>query len=467
MAAVISMMLATAIAAPAQTFTLLHSFDMTDGAYPVTLVQGTDGNLYGITTYGGTKVCPLRGPNVGCGTAFKITPGGALTTLYNFCSKSNCNDGYYPWAALVQATDGNFYGTTYYAADHARTDSAGTIFRITSGGTLTTLHQFDFTDGANSSAPLIQGADGSLYGTTYQGGSAGGGTAFKITLAGAFTKLHDFCTGTCSDGGSPLGGLVQGTDGNFYGTANSGGAFYGTVFKMTPSGTVTTLHSFGFSDGANPAAGLVQASDGNFYGTTSSGGANFYYGTAFVMAPDGALKTLYNFGKPGGAFPMAPLIQATDGNLYGTTSEGGTSDNGILFQLTTGGLLTTLHNFDFTDGTYSVAAITQDTSGVFYGTAAQGASSDTNAGTVFSLAVGLGAFVETLPTSGAVGSGVKILGTNLKGATHVTFNGTPASFKVVSNTEITTIVPLGATTGNVEVTTPGGTLKSNLAFQVP
>lgn len=458
----IALCAAAAIAAPAQTFTLLHSFDMADGAYPLTLIQATDGNLYGTTTYGGTHVCPLHGPNVGCGTVFKITPGGTLTTLYNFCSQPNCADGYYPFAGLVQATDGNFYGTTYFNAN----ESPGTVFRITPQGKLTTLHTFDYGDGANPAAPLIQAADGNLYGTTYQGGSVSGGTAFKITLDGTFTMLHDFCTGSCSDGGSPLGGLVQGTDGNFYGTTNSGGEFFGTVFKMTPSGTVTTLYSFGFSDGANPYAGVVQAGNGNFYGTTSSGGANYYYGTAYAMKPDGTFTTLYNFGQPGGAFPMAPLIQATDGNLYGTTSEGGTGNNGIVFRLTPGGVLTTLHNFDFTDGEYSVAALVQDTSGVFYGTAAQGANANTNAGTIFSVSVGLGPFVETQPTSGRVGSTVKILGTNLTGATSVTFNGTAATFKLQSNSLISATVPAGATTGPVHVIKPHGTVTSNVPFRV-
>jgi uncharacterized repeat protein (TIGR03803 family) len=461
-AALSACLLAGAIAARAQTFTLLHSFDMTDGAYPLTLIQATDGNLYGTTSYGGTKVCPLRGPNVGCGTVFKITPGGTLTTLYNFCSKTDCDDGYYPFAGLVQATDGNFYGTTYFDQN----EGPGTIFRITPEGKLTTLHRFDGGDGANPSAPLIQASDGNLYGTTYEGGAAEGGTAFKITLDGTFTLLHTFCTGDCSDGGSPVAGLIQGTDGNLYGTTSSGGEFFGTVFEMTTDGTVTTLHSFGFSDGANPAAGLVQASNGNFYGTTSSGGANFYYGTAFGMTPDGAFTTLYNFGAPGGTFPMGPLIQATDGNLYGTTSEGGPSDSGSLFRLTTGGVLTTLHDFDFTDGAYPVAALLEDTNGVLYGTAAEGANADTNAGTVFSLSVGLGPFVVTQPAAGKVGQTVTILGTNLTGATSVTFNGTAAAFTVTSGSDIKAEVPTGATTGPVQVTKPAGTVTSNVNFQV-
>jgi uncharacterized repeat protein (TIGR03803 family) len=232
----------------------------------------------------------------------------------------------------------------------SRTKALDIVFRITPEGELTTLHRFNYSDGDNPTGALIQGADGNLYGTTYQGGAVGGGTAFKISLGGAFTLLHSFCTGSCSDGGSPVAGLVQGADGNFYGTASSGGTGFGTVFKMTPGGAVTTLHSFGFSDGANPSAGVVQARNGNFYGTTTDGGANFYYGTAFELSPSGSLTTLYNLGEPGGAFPLAPLIQATDGNLYGTTSEGGANDDGILFRLTPGGVLTTLHTFDFTDG---------------------------------------------------------------------------------------------------------------------
>jgi uncharacterized repeat protein (TIGR03803 family) len=231
--------------------TILHTFDGTDGASPAeALVHATDGNFYGTTSGGGIPLCVG-----GCGTIFKITPGGTLTTLYRFCSQLNCTDGYATEAGLVQDINGNFYGTLYYGGDHAE----GTVFKITPSGTLTTLYSL------------------------------------------------------CSQGGNSC------------------------------------------TDGAHPQAGVVQATNGKFYGNTGYGGA-------------------YGFG------------------------------------------------------------------------------------TIYRLSVGLGPFVATQPTSGEVGKAVKILGTNLTGATSVTFNGTAATFTVVSKSLITTTVPLGATTGKVKVVTPTRTL---------
>jgi uncharacterized repeat protein (TIGR03803 family) len=300
---------ATAIALPAQTFTTLHSFDSTDGANPLAgLVQATNGNFYGTTSTGGAN---------GDGTIFKTTPSGALTTLYSFCSRSRCADGKGPEAAVVQASNGNFYGTTRYGA----VNGEGTVFEITPSGTLMTLYSFK---DAFFPSGLIQATDGNLYGITSYGGA------------------HVHC-------------LWHGY-----------GAACGTAFKITRSGTLTTLYNFcsksGCPDGANPS-GLVQDTDGSFYGTTSTGGAN-------------------------------------------------------------------------------------------------------NDGTVFRLSVHLRPFVEPQPTSGKVGATVKILGTDLTGATSVTFNGTRAVFKVVSSSLITTTVPAGATTGKVRVVTPSSTLSSNVPFRV-
>lgn len=286
------------------------------------------------------------------------------------------------------------------------------------------------------------------------------------------------------DGESPYAGLVQGTDGNFYGTTNLGGASGdGTVFKITPSGTLTTLHSFDYTDGKNPNAGLVQATNGDFYGTTFYGGAYnspYGYGTIFRMTPTGTLTTLLSFDDTDGIWPTAGLIQATDGDLYGATQGGGANGiGGTIYKITPTGTLTTLYSFcsqtDCKDGYGPLAAPVQDTNGNFYGTTWLGGTSatctsctppGTGYGTVFSLSVGLGPFVETQPTSGTVGTAVKILGTNLTSATSVTFNGTVAVFKVASSSEITTTVPTGATTGTVKVVTSKGTLSSNVKFRV-
>jgi uncharacterized repeat protein (TIGR03803 family) len=312
-----------------------------------------------------------------------------------------------PVGSLTEGNDGNFYGVTYSGG----VDYLGVVFKITPTGTLTTVHDFDFTNGAQPYAGLAQGVDGDFYGTTYSGGHLGCGTVFKVTPKGAFTLLHSLdCT---SEGGAPIASLVPGRDGNFYGVADYGGAKNdGTVFKITPSGVFTTLYSFSGTDGQSPTGALVQATDGNFYGTTASGGA-LGSGTVFRMTASGTVTTLHSFNGTDGEGPY-DLVQDTEGTLYGITGGGGTWGNG----------------------------------------------------TVFSLGVGLGPFVKTLPTLGKVGTNVIILGTNLTGATSVTFNGIAATFAVVSSSEITTTVPSGATTGVVHVTIPNRTLSSNVHFRV-
>jgi uncharacterized repeat protein (TIGR03803 family) len=450
----------------AQTFTVLHSFDGTDGSqvFPG-LVQASNGDLYGATADGGAN--SNRSCVANCGTVFKITLAGKLTTLYSFCSQSGCSDGAEPQATLVQDTNGNLYGTTFGGGN-----GGGTVFKISPGGKLSTLYTFcsksGCSDGNGPAAPLVEATNGDLYGTTLFGGasnacSGGCGVVFKITLTGTLTTLHSFDS---TDGAGPEAALVQSTDGNFYGTANQGGAHGGgTVFKITPSGKLTTLYNFcslsSCTDGKAPLAGLVQGTDGNFYGTATQGGANSY-GTVFKITPSGKLTTLDSFGPYG--YPEATLVLATDGTFYGTTSSGGTEGYGTIFKIKPSGKLTTLHTFDGTDGAEIAAALVQDTNGKFYGTAPYGGAN--NDGTVFNLSVGLGPFVETQPTAGKVGAAVKILGTDLTGATSVTFNGTAAVFKVVSASLITTNIPTGATTGTVEVTTPKGTLKSNVVFRV-
>jgi uncharacterized repeat protein (TIGR03803 family) len=455
-------------ASPATTtFATLLSFDGIDGENPAfngSLVQGFDGNFYGTTYNGGAN---------GSGTFFEITPSGTVTTIYNFCGKKNCIDGSHPAAALVLDTNGDFYGTTMDGGGNLQ----GTVFKITPAGTLTTLHSFcaesDCADGAYPLAGLVLATSGNFYGTTNEGGANQYGAIFEITPTGKFTSLYSFCSQTnCTDGESPYAGLIQATNGNLYGTTYEGGANQdGTIFEITLAGQFSTFYSFcsvaKCADGENPNVGLIQAANGNFYGATSLGGANAS-GTVFEITTAGTLTTLHSFCAKAncadGASPNA-LVQATSGNFYGTTLNGTTTLNdGTVFEITPTGTLTTLHVFNGTNGATPVAALLQATNGDFYGTTyGGGAGSD---GTVFSLAVGLGPFVQTLPTSASAGAQVIILGTDLTGATSVTFNGTAATFTVVSATEITTTVPTGATTGTVVVTTPSGTLKSNVVFQV-
>jgi len=486
------------VSSPAQTFTTLYSFSGgVDGYVPDgTLVQATDGNFYGVTGWGGAY-CHDTG-ELGCGTIFSITPQGQLTTLHSFDN----TDGASPSAGLVQAADGSFYGTTYFGG----ANSAGTVFNMTPGGTLTTLYSFGSVsnDGGFPQAPLVQASDGNFYGTASQGGLYGAGdagTVFKITPDGTLTNLYNFCSPTnCANGNMPAAGLVQASDGNFYGTTSGGGnggnyflggprdnycwGDCGTVFKITPDGELTTLYNFcsqiDCPDGEFPYAGLVQASDGNFYGTTTHGGtsANCFgiggCGTVFKITPGGTLTTLYSFGSTDGALPEGNLVQATDGNFYGTTLMGGAGPCasgggwlqgcGTVFEITPAGTLTTLHSFEGNDiDDCYPGGLIQATDGNFYGTTSGG---EVDAGTVFRLGVGLSPFVKTSPTSGGAGTPVTITGNNLTGSTSVTFNGTAAAFTVVSDTAINTTVPSGATTGQLQVTTPSGTLTSNVNFQV-
>jgi uncharacterized repeat protein (TIGR03803 family) len=445
----------TLAASRAQAFKALIIFDGTNGATPVDtpLVQGTDGNLYGTTLGGGANAS---------GTIFKITPAGKLTTLYSFCSQANCADGSLPYGGLVLGRDGNFYGTTFMGGN----DSAfGTVFRIKPDGTLTTLHNFNGADGFHPAAPMILATDGNFYGVT-QGGE---GTIFKITSAGTFKTLHSFGFG---DGFFLNGPLVQGADGNFYGTTESGGANgFGAIFKVTPSGSFSTFHSFDSTDGSSPACGLVLASDRNLYGTTYEGGSDINdcpngCGTVFKITMNGTLTTLHNFGFTEGADPIAGLVQATDGNFYGTTYAGGTSGVwGVVFKMTPSGTVTTLHSFLGTDGGQPYGPVAQATTGNLYGTATNG-TGGASQGTLFGILTGLGQFVGFVSNAGKVGQSVGILGQSFTGTSGVSFNGPAATFAVRSGTFIMATVPVGATSGFVQVITPNGTLTSNVPFRV-
>jgi uncharacterized repeat protein (TIGR03803 family) len=491
------------IALPAQTLTTLFSFDGTDGAYPswTSLVQATDGNLYGTTANGGT--------GYGGGTIFKITPDGTLTTLLSFCGLGGCRDGDEPFD-LIQATDGNFYGVTYYGGPNNSSVchlGCGTVFKFTPDGTLTTLYNFcsqaNCADGALPGS-LTEGTDGNFYGSTGAGGAgqclaAGNGlcgTIFKITPDGTLTTLYNFCSqSNCADGSSP-GSLLQATDGNFYGvtalggaSAALGGAGSGTTFRITPNGILTVIYNFcsqpGCTDGADPA-GLIEGTDGYFYGATTFGGQNgSSYGTVFKLTRGGTLTTLHSFcGRlncPDGWLPYRGVIQATDGDLYGTTLYGGANPGncdrvgcGVMYRVTRNGAYSRVYSFcsqeGCTDGSHPVAAPIQDTNGTLYGTAAAGGTTSAcpreGCGTVFSLSEGMGPFVATRPTSGQIGAVINILGTDLTGATSVTFNGVTAAFSVASSSLITATVPVGATSGTVQVVTQAGTLSSNAKFRV-
>src|ERR1017187_7321448 len=361
----------------AATLTTLYSFlGGADGGQPqAALVQGTDSNFYGTTFAGGLNEL---------GAVFTINAEGSLTTLYSF----NGNvfggyDGAQPQAAPVQGVDGNLYGTT--SAGGLLSSDAGTVFTITPQGTYTTLYRFSGgSDGAQPRGALVQGTDTNFYGTTSAGGTNGLGVVFKMTPAGMLTTLWQFSGTNANDGSEPLAGLIQGTNGNFYGTTFGGGAFgAGTVFTINPSGALTTLYNFtGGLDGANPAGSLVLVGNNRFYGTTFGGGDGT--GTVFRVGPGGGLVTLYVFtGGGDGGFPDAGLILGSDGNLYGTTSADGGGNAGTVFKMTPAGGRTVLHTFSGADGAVPAAGLVQGNVSNFYGTTVFGGAD--NQGTVFTL----------------------------------------------------------------------------------
>ena len=505
----ICLALAAAMTSPAQDdqssaskvkFKVLVNIDTPPFGANNGLAQGTDGDLYATTGTGGASKSCFGG--LGCGTVYKMTPSGALTTIYNFCSQPNCADGWLSQSALALGKDGNFYGVTAAGGPSASSGpcaplGCGTIFKFIPSGALTTLYnmcsQPNCTDSGTAFSGVVLGPDGNFYGTTVAGGaysnsmcvsysiSVGCGTVYRITPQGAFTTLYNFCSQTnCSDGASPYPALTVGTDGNLYGIAAAGGAKGdGTIFKVTLGGTLTTLHSFIGTDGGCFGiwcqAPLVQDPNGNLYGVTGAGGTGGGFGGVFFrITPSGAYTALYNFCSlancTDGDLPSA-LVYADDRNLYGaalgggnTTTICGSAGCGTLFKITPEGVLTTLHTFDGTADGWVEQNLSQATNGIFYGADSSGGTY--NDGTIYALSVGLAPFVATLPTLGEVGAPIKILGSNLTGASAVSFNGIAAKFKVVSKSLIEALVPTGATTGFVTVITPTRTLKSNVRFRV-
>ena len=465
-----------AVGLSAQNGGPLFSFDSTNGTSPLALVQGIDGNLYGTALTGGADYS---------GTLFSLTTAGVEATLYNFCT-AGLNCLLLSGDPLVQAPNGDFYGTAWQGGAYGM----GAIYKATPSGEVTTLYSFcaqkGCPDGQFPYSPLVRAVDGNFYGTTFYGGASpycNGecGTIFKMTPGGQLTTVYSFCAQPgCTDGALP-NSLIQASDGNFYGTADLGGVanclgflLCGTVFKFTAAGELTTLHAFCATDcrdGGQPN-GLIESNEGGyFYGTASSGGVE-KRGSVFRITPSGEFNTIYSFRCPNdctdGRYPNSGLIQGTDGNLYGTTSSGGGSSasGGSIFGVTPRGELTTLYTFCTAYCYISgpVAGLVQATNGAFYGTIQGGGANGD--GAVFTFSLGHSNFAKPQPAFAKVGKQVQILGTNLTGATSVTFNGTPAAFTVTSDTLIDTTVPPGATSGTIQVVTPGGTLASNVRFRV-
>jgi uncharacterized repeat protein (TIGR03803 family) len=437
----------SASAATSVTLTMLYQFSGADGSNPEGgLTLGSDGNFYGVTATGGSG---------GDGTIFKITPEGTLTTLYGFGEF----DGAHPFAAPVQGSDGNFYGTT--AGGGVTND--GTVYQITTAGTLTMLYSFSGPDGANPRGVLAQGSGSNFYGTTEFGGTSancefGCGTVFTITSAGTLTTLLDF---DVDNGGAADSGLVLGNDGNFYGTTYSGGnpktMYYrtacdgldecvqnppGTVYNITPSGSLTMLHKFIGPDGANPGIGVIQGVDGAFYGVALFGGKSDK-GAVYRITSSGTYTLLYSFtGVDDGAFPNGLLVQGTDGNFYGTTINGGGNLDclegcGTAFRTTADGTLTTLYTFTGDPApSLPVAGLVQVGDISFYGTSYTGGTN--NVGTVFQLTVCDFSIDPTNAAFAAAGGSGNISMTTTNGC----------AWTAVSEDDFITIISGGSGSGN-------------------
>ncbi len=519
------------VTALAQTYQGLYEFNCAGGVgcSPYNygrLTQGTDGYLYGTAYSGGA---------FNHGTIFKIdTTGTSVVDLYDL---NGTSDGYSPTGGLTLASvDGNFYGITIGGG----TSNNGTLFRFNpSTSTFTVLHNFTTTEGSPlvapieakdknlygtnqtaapyrlvvgtgtyqllpnkvpgvSNAPLFQASDGYLYGTSQVGGTKNLGTVFRMTTAGVIKVVHNF-SGT--DGQLPQAAVVQGSNGNLYGTTSSGGAFGdGTVFELAlPAFTFTKLHDFAGSDGNNPTAGLLPATDGNLYGTTEYGGVDVE-GTLFQMTQGGLLTSWFDFtgvgGTTSGGYPIAGLVEHTNGTLYGVTLAGGANNDGVFYGLTLPNInpnITLCCNW-WVILDQPVTILGQNLTGVF-SISIGGASarfvpgSDTyltayvpngavDGVVTVTLATGqqlqsqqnvhvLPKITSLDPLSGSVGTLVNVTGGGLSAARKVTFGGVPATtFNVLSPSLIQATVPSGAITGRVGVVTPNGSAVSKQTFTV-
>jgi uncharacterized repeat protein (TIGR03803 family) len=526
--ALVALFAVVAIPAQAQipTPTVLYEFQgaPTDAPSPVgAIAQGRDGNLYGTGT--------ARGAN-GTGGVWRITPSGTENVLVFFPSTYiNCK-------GLTLGMDGNFYGICTNGGTH----NEGLIYTVTPAGVLTDLHDFDFSaQDCCPLAPPVLGTDGNFYGSTGDP-NAGADNIYRITPAGVYKNLL-----TLSGGYSIPSAVHFASDGNLYGTVATAPGFgnRGGVFQVTKSGGIKLVYGFVDSSGSFPNSGVIQGTDGKLYGTTSFGATNGN-GAIYKVTRGGSFTELHSTDNATGPANYNDLLQATDGNFYGAAEGGGSGNQGGLYELTSSGVFS---SFLFTNqtatGSQPFAPLMQHTNGTVYGTTSSGGRG--GGGDFFSLNIGASPFISLVtpvpagkegtkvgilgqgfstisvvkfggvqattvtrtgktfllatvpvgaltgkvtvttssttlsttstykvrptitafsPTSGPVGTPVTIAGTGLTQATKVTFNGTSATFAVKSDSKITTTVPTGATSGKITVTSKGGTAASSTSFTV-
>ncbi len=433
----------------AQTVTVLDNFSLTTSmADPLgPLTQGRDGDLYG------TSDCCFTD-----GRVYKSDTSGVISVLHTLGG----TDGGGPLGGAILGTDGNFYGATTGGGSN----NTGVLFKMTPAGAFSVLYDFPSASVYGPWASPIEGTDGNLYGIENTGATTSG--VYRYTPSGTFTTIYQTDS---AQGGTLYAPPMQAADGNLYVTLFDGGTkTCGAILKLSTSGTL--LHSYNFNCGylgAHPAAALIQASDGNFYGTTYEGGtkSTYGFGTIFKMSQAGVVTVLYRFagGTGDGNMPWGALVQGTDGYLYGVTQGGGAFLGGTIFRISTSGQYTLLYSFPKEYAGSAYTGLIQHTNGLFYGATQWGGQG--RYGTLYSLDMGLGPFITFVRPAGKVGQSAEILGQGLTGTTSVSFNGiVGASFRVVSDTYMTAVAPGGAATGPVVVTTPAGTLTSNVNFRI-
>lgn len=377
--------------ARAQTFTDFYNFrGGTNGAGPIGgLVGNAEGNFYGTTYLGGDLSC--KHP-YGCGTVFKISMTDKETVLYRF-AKSGA-DGAYPFGGVIRDTAGTLYGTTHFGGAHY----FGAVFKLSKTGKETVLYSFKGPpDGNRPNGGVVQDAAGNLYGTTASGGAFGYGTVFKLSKTGTETVLHSFA-GYPSDGATPLSTtLLMGTEGSLYGVTSEGGSGKagcndpsgcGVVYKLSKSGVMTVLHSFAGKpvDGCWPMGTPAMDKSGNLYGTANRCGSSDN-GVVWKVSQQGTEIVLHNFGGDAsdGTRPSAGVIIDLQGNLYGSTFNGGDGQCscGTIYELNNKGILTVLHTFDGSHGEFPVGSLMRDVQGTLFGITLAGGRY--KAGTVWKL----------------------------------------------------------------------------------
>jgi uncharacterized repeat protein (TIGR03803 family) len=477
------------------------NFNSSNGAYPYAGVSfDSQGNMYGTTENGGPS---------GFGTVWKYTSSAGLTQFFNFSgSSSPSNNGDRPMSPLLIDGQGNLYGSTYYGGNNFSGDGSGygTLFKLSSSGQFTELHQFSGTDGDNPIGALILDSSSNLWGTTSQGGSGwnptvgnyGYGTIFKYS-GGTVTNPVQF---NINNGENVQGGMA--TDGtNYYGTTNQGGAnSFGTLFQYnSTTGQLTTLFHFKrYPNGSFPSADVVYDGKGNLYGTTNQGGghssaSSSCCGTVWKYSlSSGTLTTLVSFDgdtvPADGMFPTAGVSLDANGNLFGTTSQGGTFSDGIVYKYSSIGALTTLATFNGSNGQFPEGNLVFDSAGKLWGITHQGGNP--GYGTVYDLTPNTGSgcgpsissltfnpssmsnggtTTGTVTLSAAAPSGGSVVGltddnasvlnvpstvTVAAGATTATFQAPAKNLFVLSNTVVTVTATLGSSTAQGTVTvTPG------------